>query len=216
MASRVGLVGLLALGACVIAGLASGRPQSPSPLYTVRVDPRLCPSPTCGGYWVALANGARTRCADGTTRGRCYVAKAVLASGGAARVEDGALVRGSLTQYAFDGVRLAALDVVAVFAPAGAASVSGGYYRVVDTGIRCVRAPCFSLRATQVNGSTRTTVSSLDLRASGASSAAIARAERAVATKDGLLARGRFARTADGGRMFRALRLYLRAPQPRA
>ena len=216
MASRVGLVGLLALGACVIAGLASGRPQSPSPLYTVRVDPRLCPSPTCGGYWVALANGARTRCADGTTRGRCYVAKAVLASGGAARVEDGALVRGSLTQYAFAGVRLAALDVVAVFAPAGAAPMSGGYYRVVDTGIRCVRAPCFSLRVTQVNGSTRTTVSSLDLRASGASSTSIARAERAVAAKAGLLARGRFVRTADGGRMFRALRLYLRAPQPRA
>jgi len=216
MASRVGLVGLLALGACIVAGLASGRPQSPGPLYTVRVDPRLCPSPKCGGYWVALANGARTRCADGTTRDRCYVAKAVLASGGAARVEDGALVRGSLTQYAFAGVRLAALDVVSVFAPAGTASVSGGYYRVVDTGIRCVRAPCFSLRATQVNGSTRTTVSSLDLRASGASSAAIARAERAVATKAGLLARGRFARTADGGRMFRALRLFLRVPQPRA
>ena len=216
MASRVGLVGLLALGACVVAGLASGRPQSPSPLYTVRVDPRLCPSPTCGGYWVALANGARTRCADGTTRDRCHVAKAVVASGGAARVEDGALVRGSLTQYAFAGVKLAALDVVAVFAPAGAAPVSGGYYRVVDTGIRCVRAPCFSLRVTQVNGSTRTTVSSLDLRASGASSTEIARAERAVATKAGLLARGRFVRTADGGRMFRALRLYLRAPQPRA
>ena len=216
MASRVGLVGLLALGACVVAGLASGRPQSPSALYTVRADPRLCPSPTCGGYWVALANGARTRCADGTTRDRCYVAKAVVASGDAARVEDGALVRGSLTQYAFAGVRLAALDVVAVFAPAGAAPMSGGYYRVVDTGIRCVRAPCFSQRVTQVNGSTRTTVSSLDLRASGASSTEIARAERAVATKAGLLARGRFVRTADGGRMFRALRLYLRAPQPRA
>jgi len=216
MASRVGLVGLLALGACVVAGLASGRPQSPSALYTVRADPRLCPSPTCGGYWVALANGARTRCADGTTRDRCYVAKAVVASGDAARVEDGALVRGSLTQYAFAGVRLAALDVVAVFAPAGAAPMSGGYYRVVDTGIRCVRAPCFSLRVTQVNGSTRTTVSSLDLRASGASSTEIARAERAVATKAGLLARGRFVRTADGGRMLRALRLFLRAPQPRA
>ena len=131
-------------------------------------------------------------------------------------MKDGALVRGSLTRYAFDGLTLGALDVVAVFDPAGAGSVSGGYYRVVDTGIRCVRAPCFSLRATQVNGATRTTVSSLDLGASGASPTEIARAERAVATKGGLLARGRFARTADGGRMFRALRLYLRAPQPRA
>ena len=37
--------------------------------YIVRADPRLCPSPLCGGYWVALANGARTRCADGVARG---------------------------------------------------------------------------------------------------------------------------------------------------
>jgi hypothetical protein len=103
------------------------------------------------------------------------------------------------------------LLVSAVYAPAGKASVSGGYYRVVDTGIRCVKAPCFSYRATGMNGSTRTRISSIDLSASGATPAEVARAQAALRTTNGLYARGRFARTQDGGIAFRALRLYLRA-----
>ena len=90
------------------------------------------------------------------------------------------------------------------------------YYRVVDTGIVCIRAPCFSFRAQQVNGSSRITTSAVDLAASGATAAEIERARSALRTKDGLYARGRFASTPDGGRVFRALRLYLRAPLPRA
>jgi hypothetical protein len=126
-------------------------------------------------------------------------------------------VRADLEPWNFEGVgRLGVLAVAVVFTPAGTASVSGGYYRVVDIGVRCIRAPCFSYRATQVNGSTRTTMSDVDLRAAQATPAEVARAEGALHTKNGLLARGRFARTSDGGRVFRALRLYLRAPQPRA
>ena len=64
----------------------------------------------------------------------------------------------------------------------------------------------------QVNGSTRTTVSDVDLAASGANPAEIRRAQSEVATKAGLFARGRFAATPDRGRVFRALRLYLRVP----
>ena len=56
----------------------------------------------------------------------------------------------------------------------------------------------------------------LDLQGSGATTTQMDRAQGALRTKDGLYARGRFAPTPDGGRVFRALRLYLRAPQPRA
>jgi Domain of unknown function (DUF6748) len=183
-------------------------------LYTVRVDPRLCPSPLCGGYWVALANGARTRCADGLRHPRCYVARAVDTSGNPlGAIVDGALVRGALGVGRDD---LGEVVVIGVYAPAGSAAVSGGFYRVVDTGVRCIRAPCFSYRATQVNGSTRTTVSDVDLQASEATPAEIVRARTSLQTKNGVIARGRFARTPAGGRVFRALRLYLREPQPRA
>ena len=213
MASRVGLAAILttvAIGA--LTGSAGSSPSGVPSIYTVRSDPRLCPSPMCGGYWVALANGARTRCADGVQRSHCYVAEArgaALFDGGLAR---GAIQPGDYGQLGMLGV----LVVSAVFAPAGNATPSGGYYRVRDTGIRCVRAPCFSYRATQVNGSTRTTMSEVDLQAAQATPGEVERAQEALHTTNGLLARGRFVRTSHGEVTFRALRLFLRAPQPRA
>jgi hypothetical protein len=220
MASRVGLAAILTLVVVsCLAGSARSQPPIGPSVYVVRVDPRLCPSPLCGGYWVALANGARTRCADGTRRARCYVAKAVdehrhpLEVG----VPDGALARAAIEAFDFGGLgTLGVLAVAVVYAPAGTAPVSGGYHRVSDTGLRCVRAPCFSYGATQVNGRTRTSLSGVDLGAAHASPLEVARAEAALHTKNGLLARGRFAQSPDGGRVFRALRLFLRAPRPRA
>jgi hypothetical protein len=208
---------IVAIGA--LAGSASSQPPVGTGVYAVRADPRLCPSPLCGGYWVALANGARTRCADGTRKSQCYVARAVDARRRPLEVSipDQGLVRADLEPWDFEGFgKLGVLAVAAVFTPAGTAPVSGGYYRVRDTGLRCVREPCFSYRATQVNGSTRTTTSDVDLAASGATPAEVMRAEAALHTKSGLIARGRFARTSEDGIVFRALRLYFRAPQPRA
>ena len=183
-------------------------------MYLAQHDPRLCPSPRCGGYWVTIANGARTRCPDGVRRARCYVSRAV--DGGRRAIQDipeGALVRGAIESGRDD---LGVLIATAAYAPAGTADVSGGWYRVIDNGIRCIRAPCFSYRVTPVNASLRITASSIDFAVSGAAEADVARAQRALSTKNGLYARGRFARMPDGGTVFRALRLYLRAPLPRA
>jgi len=215
MVSRAGLVAIvLVLCGIVAANALARQPSAGTAMYVVRHDPRLCPSPLCGGYWVAIANGARTRCADGLRRPRCYVADAIRAGGSpVGDIAEGALVRGALDVGRDD---LGELVVSAVYAPAGDALPSGGFYRVTDTGIRCVRAPCFSYRVTQVNGVTRTMVSSLDLEAAQATPKEVARAQAAVETKNGLYARGRFAPTPDGGRVFRALRLYLRETQPRA
>jgi hypothetical protein len=183
-------------------------------MYLVHHDRRLCPSPRCGGYWVTIANGARTRCADGLRHARCYVARAVDGRGRAlGDIPEGALVRGAMDDGRDD---LGVLTAAAGYAPAGTAAVSGGWYRVFDNGIRCVRAPCFSYGVFTVNARTRGRASSLDLRASRAAPADIARALRGVDSKNSLYARGRFARTPDGGTVFRALRLYLRAPLPRA
>ena len=220
MASRVVLAALLAVVAIGgVAGSAASQPAIGTSLYTVRGDTRLCPSPLCGGYWVALANRARTRCADGSTKARCYVAKAA----GEDRhpfekgVPDGAVVRADIESSEYEGIGpLGVLVVAVVFAPAGTALESGGYYRLSDLGIRCVRAPCFSYRAMHVNGRARTTVSGIDLESTSATPTEGARAQAALHSRNGLIARGRFARSADGGRVFRALRLYLRAPQTRA
>jgi hypothetical protein len=183
-------------------------------MYLVEHDLRRCASPRCGGYWVTIANGARTRCVDGLRQPRCYVARARDGRGRpVGDIPEGALVRGAMVS-SHDG--LGALVAGAAYAPAGTAVAGGGWYRVVDNGIRCVRAPCFSYTAHSVNARTRIRVSDLDLQASQAAASEIARALRAVSSTNGLYARGRFARTPEGGTVFRGLRLYLRAPLPRA
>ena len=198
MSSRVGLVATALLVAGIAAsGSAARQPPVGTAMYVARPDARLCPSPRCG---------------DGLRRPRCYVARIVDSSGeplGSA--PDGALVRAAIAGGA-DGLDV--LEARAVYAAGGTATVSGGYYRVFDTGVRCIRAPCFSDRAVQVNGSTGVTASAVDLAASGAAPSEIARVQRALRTRDGLYARGRFASTDGGGRVFRALRLYLREPLP--
>lgn len=213
MASRVVLATTLAL--TVMATTAAARtPPAGTAMFVVHNDARLCPAPRCGGYWVALANGVRTRCPGGSRRIRCHAPRAFDRAGrrlGA--VPEGALVRGAIAE---SRTGIDELRVSALYSPAGQAEVSGGFYRVVDNGIRCVREPCFSYTVTTVNASTRGPVSSVDLAASGASGAEIARARHAISTNNGLYARGRYARTADGGTTFRALRFYLRAPLPPA
>ena len=212
MVSRVCLLAMLAVvaGATATSSGAWWQHATGTAMYVVRHDPRLCPSPMCGGYWVALANGARTRCLDGLRRPRCYVARAFdVKRGPVGDIPEKWLVRGEIEAGAD---KFGVLLVSAMYAPAGKATVSGGFYRVFDNGVRCVRPPCFSTTVSQVNGSTRTTVSDLDLAASGANPAEIRRAQWEIATTAGLYARGRFAKSPDGGRVFRAFRLYLRVP----
>ncbi len=208
---------MIVVSAVGVATSSARQPPAGTAMYVIRHDPRLCPSPRCGGYWLAIANGARTRCSDGLRRPRCYVGRAVGPKGRPlADISEGALVRGAIDRWERAPLELDEVVVSAVYAAAGDAEVNGGYYRVFDTGIVCIRAPCFSFRAQQVNGSSRITASSIDLEASGATRSEVEQAQARLRTKDGLYARGRFASTPDGGRVFRALRLYLRAPLPRA
>jgi len=212
MASRVGLAGLLLTLACLL-GAGDAAPAGSSSIYVVHGDPRLCPSPLCGGYFVALANGARTRCADGLRHPRCYVAIAVAAGGGAlGTIPDGSLARAVLTAGRDD---LGELRVSAVYPAAGSAAASGRFFSVRDTGLRCVRAPCFSYGVARLNSVARSRVAGVDLAPAKASPDEISRAQAALETT-GLYARGRFVRGHAGGRTFRATRLYLRAPLPRA
>lgn len=89
-------------------------------------------------------------------------------------------------------------------------------YRVRDTGIRCVRAPCFFMRAWRLSTSYTVTVSELDLGAAGLTSEQQRRAETAVESKTGLFLAGRVERASDGGRRLAAVRVYLKGSPPRA
>jgi hypothetical protein len=56
----------------------------------------------------------------------------------------------------------------------------------------------------------------VDLSAARATARELDRADAALHMKDGLYARGLFVRGDEGERMFRATRLYLKVPLPRA
>jgi hypothetical protein len=127
-------------------------------------------------------------------------------------VPSGALVRAEIESEELEGFgELGVLVAGDVFTPAGRVRETGRFFRLVDTGIRCVRAPCFSYRASRVNQLSQMTLSSVDVRAAGAARGDVGRAEAALATKPGLLARGSVVPTTDGGRVFRATRFYLRS-----
>lgn len=196
--------------ACAMAATGSAPPVS-SAFYLVEPDPRLCPSPLCGGYWVSLANRELTRCHEGALRRRCYVARGVdvhrhpLDSG----IQAGGLARAAIEPWSFEGLgKLGVLVVARVWSPVGTGS-RGAVYRLRDTGIRCVRAPCFWLRAAALNRSSSVELSDLDLRPFGASPAELRRSQALLRSRSGVFAAGKTAATPIGGRTFRAERLFL-------
>lgn len=199
------LVGAVAAPAALPA--AGGPPPVGSAFYLVEHDPRLCPSPLCGGYWVSLANRTATRCADGTVQPHCYAARAEAATGAQVTLPAHALVRGRLDLGRDD---LGLLVVARHFEPVGKTKSSGRYFRLTDTGIRCVRAPCFSTHASLLNGSSHTMLSGLAI-AGTVPESLVAQVERALASRKPLFARGRIRGTTKGGRELHATRFYLRS-----
>ena len=210
---RILLVAIAAALAALVGALGAGAGQQAGAAaqYIVRPDPRMCPSPRCGGYWVALANRASTPCGRKRRTARCYVASAVGRDGRALRapIPNGALVRGSIEEQSLDGRALAVLVVDALREPVGEAA-SAPYYRVRDTGIRCVKAPCFFMRAWRLSTTKAVTVSELDLGPAGLTAGQERAAQQALEPRNGgLFVAGRIVRASDGGRSLRASAVYL-------
>jgi hypothetical protein len=214
------VIAVLVLPAVAVPAPALPPPILARSIYVVRPDLRLCPSPLCGGYWVSRANHSRTRCHDGLLRPRCYVA---IALGEVSRrplttgLPENALVRAAIGPWTFEGFgELGAVVVAEIWKPVGRTPPTGDFFRVRDTGIRCVRAPCFSMRAWRVNRPFRIAVSDLDLRPAKPTPDELARAKGALTTPGGLFVSGRVDRTAESGRLLSASQIFLRVATPRA
>lgn len=225
VARRLLVAAVLVTVALVSTGAAARSSTTPrtTTVYRLRGDPRMCPSPMCGGFWASRVNRTTARCLDGVARASCYAASIDLsaltptarAHARPALSTGRALVEGAFARYSNAFPQLAKLVATRVWLAAGGSNEVGTVYLVVDTGLRCIRAPCFSLRATVVNGARLLTLSSLDLANTGASAAAIARAQGALA-RGGVLASGTIrAATKPGvpevGRMLAATQVWLPA-----
>ena len=228
MICRAVIVAVLALAVSSTgAAPASGEPAlRASYAYLGRADPRLCPSPHCGGLWVRAVNKAQPRCAEPVGR-ECYVASAnfsdlplreaarnrlaALLAGGRALVV-AQIARGQLEGFP----ELAVLNVSEVWAASSSLSKPAGVFRSIeDNGVRCVTTPCFSMRTTALNTGRELTISDVDLSRTGASRAERQRALTLIA-KGRLIVSGqivvdRNAGPAGPGRTLVASQFYVRA-----
>jgi hypothetical protein len=201
----------------------ASEPSAAQPSFVLaRADPRLCPSPMCGGIWVSRVNRDTTVCGDGTRREECYAASAdlsLLRAGEKRQVhlqrlitEGRAVVRGTLVLGQVEGFpeldTLFASEVWTASSSLGRAR--GGFRKLRDSGTRCVTTPCFSTNAAVLNTRRVEKVSSVDLSRTGAPPAERKRALGNIAGP-GLVAAGRIVRQPNGGRAFLATQFYVRA-----
>jgi hypothetical protein len=207
---RIALLG--AVAAALVAGAlpaAADPPREVSSYYLARPDPRLCPSPKCGGLWVRLVNESRTTCGNGSVQRECYVAVVHLSSldlGERRAVRLGqlitagrALVRGKLVPEGIGDFTLDGLVVSEIWtASSSARKPTGTFRKLTDNGVRCVTEPCFTIHAATLNGPRHVEVSDVDLAASGAPPAERSAALRRI-SKQGLIAAGRVVRVPDAG-----------------
>src|SRR5262245_19262930 len=106
---------LLAGGMLACTWARAAAVQTGETVYRLRPDPRMCPSPACGGFWAARVNSSATTCVAGESRAACYVAAVGLqrfAADRQARVrlalpQGRALITGAIVPYlngAFPGL----------------------------------------------------------------------------------------------------------------
>jgi len=174
--SRGGILSFLLI-VVVLSGAAPAAGDPPSGVssyYLGHADPRLCPSPMCGGVWVRLVNKNATSCGGQLTTRECYVASVDVSrirvsanlrtrlgglfAGGLALAR-GTIVRGRVAGFP----ELPTLVASEVWPASSAPGTPEGPFRVLrDNGIRCVTAPCFSTHATRLNSGSHTNVSGVD------------------------------------------------------
>jgi hypothetical protein len=185
-------------------------PRDVSSFYVGRPDPRLCPSPMCGGVWVRLVNEGTTACEGGFASRECYVAAvdvsrarvpprlrsrlAGLVAAGAALAR-GTIVRGRVAGFP----ELRTLVATEVWpSSSSTAPPLGPFWRLRDNGVRCVVSPCFSTHAARLNSARHTNVSRIDLSRIRTTLAERWHAREEIA-EEGLIAAGTIVKEPNAG-----------------
>ncbi|MCA9591226.1 MAG: hypothetical protein KC657_38285 [Myxococcales bacterium] len=147
--------------------------------YVARRDLRRCVAPLCGGFWVSRVNRDTTRCADGSYAPECYVTDLDLSKlrldAAEQDVRDAVGMSTETTRAVLRGVmrsethpsfgKLGRFRATEAWTARGDAAITGTFFKVSDSGIRCITFPCPSVREIKLNASSRANVSGLDLDA---------------------------------------------------
>lgn len=177
--------------------------------YRLSPDLRACVAPGCGGVYYELANGRSTRCLDGETARRCYAETVDWAALGldaatTEKVRDGVahdlVIRATVRPQKNSFGTFAELVPSEAWLAQGPNAVDGPLARIEDTGIRCIQAPCPSLRERKLNSSVTATLAELDWDVSGAPSAQISAGIAGIHGSGLIIAGDRITVTGPGGK----------------
>ncbi len=180
----------------------TGSPSNFGYFVVTRPDTRKCVSPLCGGVYVKRVNQAKTRCADGTLQAECYEGTIELKNVGLSQREEddlrASLVSGHAVIKALQykkkthGQTIGTLKANEGWVGATGSAATGSFYRAADNGIRCIKAPCPSTTAFQLNGHDDYNVIKVDFAntASPASQESLDRAAQALGTAEGVIFAG--------------------------
>ncbi len=233
--ARHGALALIAVMLAAASDPSAARPNSqtvelPRGTYyeVTRTDPRLCPSPFCGGVFVRRLNSSWQPCADRSLAEECYAGRIDWSALGLAADEVAALEAELLQRRAIVRGRLeeadlgfAALIPVLVVSNAwrgvtGATPKDGlRYFGVTPSGIVCITSPCPSLTQRRLNSRRSNPLHELDLASSGATGEQIARGLEALYGGSGLIVygtSGSIEGPAGQGRVLRAGEFYVEVP----
>lgn len=170
-----------------------------------RIDLRQCAGLTCGGVFVKRVNLDKTVCADGKLASECYVDTVTLnglnfstreLEGAKHKIREGqAIVKARLYRRTVGTQVIGTLKASEVWVSAlGQKAADGSIYRVADSGIRCIKAPCPSQRAWSLNNDARLSHAVIGVEfgstRSLAGQALIDLAEQALWTEPGILVSG--------------------------
>ncbi len=179
----------------------TGAPSNFGYFQVTRPDVRKCVAPLCGGFFVKRVNEEKTVCANGTKQAECYVSAIQLNGVGLSAREEAdfrkalesgkALVKARSFKTKFGGQYVGLLKANEAWLGATGSDITNGgtFYRAADNGIKCIKAPCPSTTAYQLNSSQSHNV--IDVRLENTQNAAdeatLNRAHNALTTKDGIL-----------------------------
>lgn len=165
------------------------------------IDPRLCPSPVCGGVFVKLVNRKLTPCADGTLAEQCYAPILDWSALGLEQEEEWqlesdfrnrrVLARGELSLVHTPYGALPSLVVSDAWRGVTGNEARGRFLGLVPIGIVCITHPCPELLSIHLNRHYRQLIHGVDLTHSGASEAQIAEGLRSLFEGPGLLVAGK-------------------------
>jgi hypothetical protein len=175
--------------------------------YFVKPDLRRCASPYCGGVFYQLANAETTKCFDGKKAEWCYAAGQDTARLGLSEVGVGKYIEALNTTAFGDSSRVlvraligskdwgsglgsfANLRPTEAWIGVGPGPAAGPLAKIEDSGVRCIAAPCPSLRERKLNSSVRADIADLGWDKSGVTDEKIGEALDRMHT-DGLIVSG--------------------------